>query len=282
MASPLDWDLALTAAGVDHGTLPYTLAIGADRLPKDAARLLARYGFPVFPLRSRGKKPLPGSHGFDDATIDESLPGWSNPRYNVGVATGEVSGLVVLDMDPDEGGDDSLHELERQHGELARTLSVKTPRGGQHFYFDHPEGVEVRCHAPIAGHAGLDLRANGGYVVVPPSTTGQGAYTVDELAPLAPMPGWLLELTAEPDRGTEPVDPDQVVARFVAGLRTARDPALTQLTGMLLRRFVPIDITRLIVHAVNRTYCQPPKPAEVVEKIVDSIAAREGRARGWW
>ena len=167
----------------------------------------------------------------------------------------------MLDTDPRHGGDEHLHDLEHEHGEvLPRTLSVKTPGGGAHYYFAHPD-VEVPCDRDLAGHRGVDIKADGGYVVVPPSRTDLGVYALDELAPLAPMPGWLVELTTVVDDERGPVDPDEVVTAFVAGIRSGRDPALTQLTGMLLRHFVPVDVTRLIVHAVNQRLLQAAEAA---------------------
>ena len=267
----------------DPPSLPHALArVHSAPSLKHAASMIAAAGFPVFHLIPRGKIPTGGSHGHLDANADPNLPDWPRPDCNVGLRTGAESGVVVLDTDPRHGGDEHLHDLEHEHGEvLPRTLSVKTPGGGAHYYFAHPD-VEVPCDRDLAGHRGVDIKADGGYVVVPPSRTDLGVYALDELAPLAPMPGWLVELTTVVDDERGPVDPDEVVTAFVAGIRSGRDPALTQLTGMLLRHFVPVDVTRLIVHAVNRTYCKPPKPTEVVEKIVDSIAGREGQRRGWW
>jgi len=151
----------------------------------------ARRGVPVFPLEPGGKRPLT-HNGFWDATTDarrfEGL--WDRwPAANVGVPTGARSGLLVLDVDPEDGGLESLAELERTNGPLPLTTRARTGGGGTHLFFRYP-AEEVRNSAGWLG-PGLDVRGEGGYVVVPPSRT-QGAYGWSEKAPPADPPAWLL------------------------------------------------------------------------------------------
>lgn len=160
-------------------------------------------GWRVFPVRAGDKRPLASlvRHGFRDATTDvDTIVGWwtNAPRANVGVATGAVSGLVVVDVDGDEGRT-TLASWEAEHGRLPDTLTVDTPRG-QHHYFRHP-GVEVRSRQ--LGPK-LDVKADGGCVTAPPSTRPEGGYTWrrdpwvhrDELAELPP--GWIEALKVRP------------------------------------------------------------------------------------
>jgi hypothetical protein len=164
-----------------------------------AALAYARRGVPVFPCEPKGKAPLTGG-GFWDATTDaeRARSWWSrSPRANVGVPTGRRSGLLVLDVDPDDGGLESLASLERWGGPLPRTARSKTGGGGLHVYFRYPSGPgaeEVRNSASWLG-AGLDVRGEGGYVVVPPSAT-VGPYEWLDRSPLA-EPDWLLARLAE-------------------------------------------------------------------------------------
>jgi hypothetical protein len=168
-----------------------------------ALRLRAR-GVRLFPANPRNKRPMQEGHGFKDATLDErTIRGWfsgENPPM-IAMPTGASTGLVVLDADPPLGPE-SILDLERKHGRLPRTASATTPSGGSHYYFRHP-GHEVPCSAGRIA-PGLDLRADGGYVVLPPSRRDDGRrYTVDVAAPPAPMPGWLLELACARGRRLE-------------------------------------------------------------------------------
>jgi hypothetical protein len=103
-----------------------------------------------------------------------------------------VSKRVVLDVDGEEGFD-TLRDLERAYSPLSRTASVRTPNGGEHFHFRHPGG-EVPTSAGKIG-PGIDIRGENAYVLMPPSIGANGRpYEVDEEAPLADAPRWLVEL----------------------------------------------------------------------------------------
>ena len=158
-----------------------------------AALAYARRGVPVFPCEPLGKRPLTRD-GFLDASADAGVVGrwWSRwPGANIGVPTGERSGLLVLDVDPRDGGAASLTQLEEVLGPLPRTTRARTGGGGEHVFFRYPGPTqEVRNSASWVG-PGIDVRGEGGYVIVPPSRT-EGAYGWTERAPLAEAPSWLL------------------------------------------------------------------------------------------
>jgi hypothetical protein len=150
-----------------------------------AALSYAKRGIPVFPCESGGKRPLT-YNGFWDATTDVNRikAFWSRwPAANVGVPTGQRSGLLVLDIDPRYGGPQSLVVLERENGPLSSTARSRTDGGGVHVFFRYPAEEEVRNSGGRLG-AGLDVRGEGGYVVVPPSRT-QGVYEWIDKSPLA-------------------------------------------------------------------------------------------------
>jgi hypothetical protein len=157
-----------------------------------AALAYARRGIPVFPCETGGKAPLTYS-GFWDATTDSRrIEAWWGrwPDANVGVPTGERSGLLVLDVDPRGGGPRSLAELGRTGGPLPETAKARTGGGGVHVFFRYPTGEEVRNNAGRLG-PGLDVRGKGGYVVVPPSRTQSAYEWLDRMPPADPT--WLLE-----------------------------------------------------------------------------------------
>ncbi len=172
-----------------------------------SALALARRGWPVLachdgPVCSCGRNgcPSPGKHprtrrGLYDATTDAAtIARWFQrwPSANLGVRTGarpDGAGLVVLDVDPAHGGEAALAELVGRHGALPVTLEVATGGGGRHLYFAHP-GRAVANSAGRLG-AGLDVRGDGGFVVVPPSRHPSGARYRWRPAPVADLPGWL-------------------------------------------------------------------------------------------
>lgn len=152
---------------------------------------------------SVGKHPLTAS-GLKDASADPVIvSGWWDqwPSANVGIVTGAGSGVVVLDIDPRDGGNETLAELGDEHGQLPETVEANTGGGGMHLFFAHPGGI-VRNSAGKVG-PGIDVRGDGGYVVAPPSLHASGkryawALGADPAAakPVA-LPAWLLAVLVE-------------------------------------------------------------------------------------
>jgi hypothetical protein len=194
----------------------------------EAALRHAHAGRPVLPCNPRTKAPtIPG--GFKAATVDAvKLAEWFDTAEPpmLAIPTGIVTGLVVLDVDAPIGLE-SLLDLEHEHGRLPGTASVTTPRGGEHRYFRHPGG-RVPCSAGLIA-TGIDLRADGGYVILPPSRSPAGRYEVEVEAPLAPMPEWLLTLALGTGRRIETA-PTQECPRIPVGRRHA---ALVSFAGKL-------------------------------------------------
>jgi putative DNA primase/helicase len=109
-------------------------------------------------------------HGLRDATTDpDKVREWWGqcPEANIGMPTGAWSGVVVLDVDPEKGGFESLLALVGRYGVLPWTRVVHTGGGGLALYFEHP-GIYMRSSAGKLG-PGLDLLGDGGYVLLPPS-----------------------------------------------------------------------------------------------------------------
>ncbi|MCC5946914.1 MAG: bifunctional DNA primase/polymerase [Nitriliruptoraceae bacterium] len=179
----------------------------------DALTYAGGWEWNVLPVRAGAKLPAT-PHGFHDATTDpDRIIDWweAVPTYNVGIATGAVSGLVVIDVDP--GGEPTMHELVREHGPLPRAVAVHTPRGGMHGYYRHP-GIRVPCSAGKLG-TGVDVRGDGGYVLAPPSVVNDAPYQWrDQPWPGPPdppelPPAWidLLTVPADAPRPARPVAP---------------------------------------------------------------------------
>jgi bifunctional DNA primase/polymerase-like protein/primase-like protein len=246
-----------------------------------AAERWAARRCPVLPVNA-AKRPYT-ANGLLDATLDaDVIRGWFRrwPDANVAVRTGVASRLVVIDVDGDQGAD-ALHALERRHGSLPTTASVRTPRGGAHYYLRHP-GPPVRTSAGALG-AGVDVRGDGGYVVTPPSIGANGRrYKWDEEAPPASMPAWLVDAT-RPDRPADArrrAEPASTWVRMVhSGLAEGeRNTGMARLIGHLLARDVDVRLAGALAHLVN-TRCRPPLDPEEVDRVIASIAGREVTSR---
>ena len=145
----------------------------------DAALEYAELGIPVFPLQPNSKEPMKGSHGLLDASTDaDQIRRWwaKTPNANIGARTG--NGYVVLDFDMDdakgEDGLETLREWESAHGELPETVTAITGRGGMHLWYRVGGNVQNSTNAD----KGVDVRGDGGFVVMPPSVHPNGtAYT---------------------------------------------------------------------------------------------------------
>lgn len=156
---------------------------------REALRL-AGQGVKVFPLAAGTKVPLAGSSAFKDASADAAqINAWfATGDHNLGLCP-EDAGLFVLDIDPKNGGDKALADLEAAHGKLPDTFTVRTPSGGEHHYFTG----SLPSSAGKIGE-GLDIRGVGGYVVLPPSVLieyGGRGYEVLHDLPKAEPAAWL-------------------------------------------------------------------------------------------
>jgi hypothetical protein len=267
----------------------------------DAAIAYSRLGWRVHPLhdvatgscsckascgRNAGKHPRLREWQHVATTDPRTIRGWFHtwPAANIGVATGLGSGCFVLDIEADEGFE-TLAALERQQGALPDTVTSLTGRDGCHFLFAHP-GTHVANAVRL--WPGIDVRGDGGYILVPPSRTiGPYCWKIGhepDYVRLAPAPAWLLE-RIRADRPSGISRPPGEWAALVRGpiAEGMRNDSLARLTGYLLRRRPAPRVVHELVRAVNEARCQPPLPDHELERIVDSIARREverGRWRG--
>jgi hypothetical protein len=193
---------------------------------RETALGLAARGFEVFPITAGAKSPPLVREWQHVATSDVVQVGawWTQwPDANVGI---HCDGLVVIDVDPKSGGNESLAALE-QEIQLEATYEVATPSGGTHIYYRLPPAVTVRNGVSVLG-AGLDIRTTAGYVLGAGSRTAAGGYDVVCDDPIAEVdPAILARLTAVPPKPERPAsadpivtDPDVAVSRALAFLET--------------------------------------------------------------
>jgi hypothetical protein len=170
-------------------------AMSAPTIQSQTALRYAALGWAVVPMHS----PVNGAcschdaackspakhprtmHGVHDASTDpEVIDRWFRmwPGSNIGIATGKVSGLIILDVDPRNGGGDSLAALLAEHGPLPACPTAISGSGGRHYYFQY---VATRLPKELA--PGLDLLSDGLLVVAPYSEHLSGARYAWERAP---------------------------------------------------------------------------------------------------
>src|SRR5829696_8977978 len=231
---------------------------------KAAAADYRRGGWCPIPIKRSSKHPALDELDpyLSRPATTEELRSWSWPA--VGLVTGPVSGVMVLDVDGPEG------EAElKKYGHPATPMS-RTPSGGMHLYFKHPEH-HVRTRIKAA--PGIDVKASGGYVVAPPSAGPNGQSYEWVLSPdeaeLADPPEWLMRLLAR-ERAKEPAGP--VGGRIPPG---KRNDVLASLAGTMRRRGMGEGEILAALQVTNEQRCQPPLEAEEVEKVAASVARYE-------
>ena len=265
-----------------------------DETVKAALAYSQDFGWAVFPCHSirdqnrcscgnadcnsPGKHPRT-QHGLHDATTDEgTIRAWFArwPDANLAVVTGALSGFDVLDVDPRHGGDDSLDELERSHPGLPPTVESLTGGGGRHILFSHHAGVRNKAGGFSGFGSGLDVRGEGGYILVPPSGHVSGDRYQWELSSqpgdvsLADWPRWLLELLVSKNGNPAPAAPT-LDGRICEGSRNA---SLTSLAGTMRRRGMGEESILAALLQENER-CQPPLNASEVTRIAASVGRYE-------
>jgi len=207
-----------------------------------AALLLAERGRPVFACGADKAPLVPG--GFKAASADPCAVRrmFCHPAAAlIGMPTGRSSGLVVVDLDV-KGSSNGLRWLDANRPRLPPTRMHKTRSGGLHLIFRNPSDVEVRNSAGRIA-PGVDVRGEGGYIVVPPSP---GYRVICGVLP-APMPDWLIAACLPPP---PPPPPPPLLCAAGAGL----DAAARRLLGLARRVATAGEGTRnnLLYWAVHR------------------------------
>jgi putative DNA primase/helicase len=250
-----------------------------------------RNGWPVFPAHgvqkgavctcrhgpecsSIGKHPAT-RRGWKDATLDPGqVKEWfaDNPNYNLALACGSIT---VLDVDGEKGRQ-SLEELldNDRAAYLRKTPRARTGGGGWHLFF---QGVEVKNL--VGFKPGLDIRSQGGHVILPPSLHVSGKRYAFDRCPtkfkLQKFPQWLHKIVTE----EKPRAPSVPMPAIESGnfddlpiIDEYRNNALTSLCGRLFKRGHTVDDVSAMLLAINENKCRPPLGRTEVEKIVWSIS----------
>lgn len=256
----------------------------------EAAHDYVERGLAIIPLGVGKKEPVTKS-GLNDWTDNPGqIDVWwgqgehagkrGNPSYNIGMACGQVSGgIIAIDLDCHSDEANGLHFLrdwEVEHGKLPETWTQITGSGGKQLFYR--AGQDIRNSAN--GEIGVDVRGNGGYVVLPPS--------------LHPC-GDCYEWSISPD-DMDVADADDKVYDFIRAvsktkkrsdgwnaektgipseIKENRNETLFSLGRSFLSRGSGHDEVATLIRSLNATICSPPLPADEVEKLIGSINSKE-------
>lgn len=237
-----------------------------------AIEYATKYQWAVFPVSPKSKKPLT-PHGCKDAKKDvRAIQAWWKrwPDAGIGIATGSMSNLIVIDEDVDElkgvDGITSVRAWERVNGELPETVAAITGRGGSHLYFRYT-GTDIKNRAGIL--EGVDVRGEGGYVVAPPSMHPNGTEYAWEYAPedteLSDINDTLrkfLQIGKE-----EKSEPFTMPERIQSG---SRNDTLYRLACSLQAQGYPDSAIYSAVKATNAERCDQPLTDEELEILIGS------------
>ena len=237
----------------------------------NAAIEYASKGLAVFPVKPRAKEPIT-KNGVKDATTNfNTIKKWwtKHPTANIGIACGEPSGgLLVIDLDVKENGIsglDTLHNWERENGELPETVRSITGKGGAHILYRirHKEKNRVNLLE------GVDVRSDGGYIVAPPSVHPNGRRYEWEYDPeeydIAEANETVLSLlsTGKKAEADTFVMPETVQSG-------KRNDTIYKLACSLQGKGLPDDVILTTCQLSNKSMCNPPLDDDEVEKIVES------------
>uniref|UniRef100_A0A6M3IZJ0 Putative bifunctional DNA primase/polymerase n=1 Tax=viral metagenome TaxID=1070528 RepID=A0A6M3IZJ0_9ZZZZ len=277
----------------------------------------AQLGWSVFPIRAiddphpddpdNDKHPYIKWKSLQIRRADEKQirTWWKKfPKARIGIVTGKISNLVVIDFD----GPGATSLFESKICDLPDTIMQNTGRldGGFHKFFKHPgDGYNIRpAVGKNHGMDGIDIRADGGYVVIAPSPHISGRqYEWGKINPIDDGLNDLLELPPEvfnycknPEqyiilKDNEPklkatkstYDPEQTknkpgwVHDLLWGVKEGqRNHCAAKLAGYYLRFFSgDADQTWIAMSGWNIRN-EPPLTDAELKKVLDSIVSREG------
>lgn len=230
----------------------------------------AVHGYSVIPLGPGKKIPTISSwKKFQKDHADETqIEAWwdKTPDANIGIVTGKISGITVIDIDT-KG--DKVVPLET----FPETFTIKTPSGGYHLYYAYEEKIQQTANTfPQFPH--VDIRNDGGYVVAPPSINEKGNYTIMLNVPIVRFP---IDLFA--GKGTRGNKKTHSSLKLKIGLSEGegRDNAMTSIMGKLVRAHRQKDWEKEVWEAacaINNTY-KPPLSEKDMQRIYNSVTNAE-------
>lgn len=248
-------------------------------------------GFSVIPVKSNKKPHIKWTKYQTERATGDQINAWWNkwPSANIGIVTGEISGVMVVDVDSQAG----LEALENFLPDSLITPISKTSSGGWHYYFQYQKGLSngVRVIADT------DFRTDGGYVVVPPSIGEKGPYTwqegckISEVEPEA-MPDMLFDVLQQGGRGDSAnpsehynkkttsrgeVTSSEVTNRNKSNIsfeKGSRDNSIFHVANCLVKGGMEKDNILNCLNIIGGQ-CNPPFPEKEIIAKIDSAFQRQ-------
>ena len=244
-----------------------------NKLLQTALKYAKKYGWAVFPVSHRTKKPLT-PHGCIDAKKDPgAIRAWWGryPNASIGVATGSASNLVVIDEDIDEEKDKNgfleVNQWEKENGKLPETAAAITGRGGTHLYYRFT-GATIRNRTGLL--EGVDIRGEGGYVIAPPSVHPNGKTYEWDLDPeefeIAEVDEQVLKFLNQ-KLPKDDKEQFQVPQTIKSG---ERNDTLFKMACSLQSQGYPDAAIMATLRATNETACDVPLTDDELDLIVSS------------
>lgn len=258
-------------------------------MKSDALRY-AELGYSVLPLHSivdgvctchlkkscqkPGKHPRT-PHGVKDATTDHAQieKWWSeHPISNIGIAMGRISNIVALDIDPRNGGIQTLNRLRKELGQINAMVRARTGGGGQHLIFKYPEQTLKSHTAGTLLGPGVDMISDGSILIVPPSRHKSGAKygwkmgrSLLHQSPTNIPSNWLDRIAK--NTSSAPELPHGMVCVAEGG----RNNHLTSIAGKLQNSGLKSEAILAALLISNDSECVPPLSSQEVKTIVASV-----------
>lgn len=239
----------------------------------ESALTYASWGWHVLPVVPNGKIPAT-QHGVKDATTDaEQIARWwtQNPDFNIGIAAGERSGVIVFDIDPRNGGDHSWDKWTQDNGNVPDGAMQMTAGGGYHYVANYMP--EIRS-CKLA--EGVDLLSNGRYFLASPSSIEGRQYEweglsdpFDGVAPFKVPDSWLLAYS----NMRKPAERPAITGGGL--IQGSRNNGLTALGGAMRHYGMTEAEIMAALSIANETRCEIPLPSSELAQIVRSVCRYE-------
>ncbi len=263
-------------------------------MPRDTliyARKYLELGYSVIPVKSsqKGGAPFPWGKYQNQRPTEEDIEQWwgDNGDYKdmgIAIVTGEISGLVVLDLDR-HGEVDGLVQAKNQFGHYSGDApSVLTGGGGLHEFYRYP-GKKVPSGTILPG---IDVKADGGFVYAPPSRHPSGDTYEWEAPPweydeIPDPPSWVLDEIRKVQQGTtrgQQLTESEWTKLLQEGVPEGeRNNRAIRIAGHYLGKGLDVEAVRILLYQWNQR-CKPPLESEEIEDIIARISLKEQHKKG--